>query len=311
MIIKTILSIAYYACSATEKENRKKNLLHKLYYNGLKYSCMFVLTLYLKLLYAIRKNPIQPLTGKDFIVSITTFPDRINGLWIVLDSIFRQQLRPSKIVLVLTKEEFPQGMNAIPKSLKRLLNKGLDIVFTDYNLRPHNKYYYALSTFRHQDVVTLDDDLYYWPDTIFRLYEIRKKHSDCICANKVLRIVHKATNLVGYAHIKESSLNKESHSLMAQGVGGVLYPPTFRPHELFNQELIKKYSIMNDDNWLKVHEAMNNICVATGSFFPHPLVLLQSQRQALFHQNTANNRSARITQSLLEYYHIENLIINK
>lgn len=307
-----LLSIGYYACEAIANRRTKKNytFFHKLYFYGLKLLCITLLTYYLKITYALVKQPVIPLSQDEggCVVSLTTFPARIKGVWMVLDSIFRQTVRPSKILLVLTKEEFPSGMDAVPNSLKRMIDKGLEIVFVDYNLRPHNKYYHALSTFKDRDVVTLDDDLYYWPDTIERLYELKKKYPHCICANRALRISMQNETVT---YLKPLVNDNKGHFLMAQGVGGVLYPPIFRTDELFNKRIIKELSLSNDDNWLKVQEILAGIPVAAGQSYPHPLVLLLSQRQALFHKNTINGRSARITQKLMEHYGLTNLNLEK
>jgi hypothetical protein len=304
-MINLLLRLAYYACSATD-EGRKNNLPLKVWYAVIKRFSMAAITVYLKVYYSLTKRPIVPLdsNGGGPILSLTSFPARIKNLWIVLDSFYRQTLRPSKIVLVLTREEFPKGMEEIPNSLKRLLNKGLEIVFVDYNLRPHNKYYYALSTYKDCDVVTLDDDLYYWQDTIERLYELKRNHPGCICANRAMLQTEKDGKvLFSGVHLKEGY--RKGMNLMAQGVGGVLYLPEFRSEEMFKQETIRELSIRNDDNWLRIQETLMDIPVVTGRNYPHPLILLSSQGVALWRTNVCeNNGSTMCTRRLLDYYHL-------
>ena len=64
----------------------------------------------------LRRNATYaPLSGRrdGLVVSLTTFPARIDNLWMVLDSLFRQRTRPDKIVVALTQEEFPQGASSL------------------------------------------------------------------------------------------------------------------------------------------------------------------------------------------------------
>lgn len=294
-----MLRIAYYACEATDNPHCSQNtFLQKVFYNGLKIICMVTLTLWLKMVYGLSASKQMPKTkAGDFIVSMTTFPARVGNLWIVIDSIFHQSIRPSKIVLILTQEEFPDGMDAVPHSLKRFLDKGLEVVFVNENLRCHNKYRYVLDKYRDCDVITLDDDLYYWPDTIERLYRLREKNVDCICGNRALR-VNVSQGKVSYAHV----YNNRGMDIMAQGVGGVLYPPSFRAKELFNHEVVRSLCLSADDNWLRVQETLAGIEAATGDNYPHPLTLLKSQSLALWHKNIGEGQSTVIMEKLLKHY---------
>lgn len=300
---KKLLKIAYYACYSTDNECSDQNgILKKLFYNGLKLLCTITLTLYIKLEYLLLGiNGMKALdeTNEGPIVSLTSFPARINNLWIVIDSFFHQTRRPSKIVLVLTNEEFPNGLKDIPKTLTRLIDKGLEIVFVDYNLRPHNKYYYALNKYKDKDIITFDDDLYYWEDSIERLYMLKQTNPYCICANRALNVYYN-NGLVEYS----KAYNQRGYNLMAQGVGGVLYIPQFRTKEMFNKENIMKLCLSADDNWLMIQENIAGFQVVTGKNYPHPLVLLKSQSHALWHKNMSARRSEKIMEELIKNYQV-------
>ena len=51
------------------------------------------------------------------IISFTSFPARINDVWKVVESLKNQSILPAKIILWLSKEQFPDG-SGIPASLK-------------------------------------------------------------------------------------------------------------------------------------------------------------------------------------------------
>ena len=63
------------------------------------------------------------------IVSLTTYPARISSVWITVTSLLQQTKKPGKVVLWLAVEQFPD--RRIPKSLKRLERRGLEIRFCE------------------------------------------------------------------------------------------------------------------------------------------------------------------------------------
>ena len=303
-MIRLLLKLGWWA--STHSEEIEKRNISKLIYKIIKLFCIalieFICWIKFKLLHISPPTLVDD-TSKP-IISLTSFPARINGVWLVLISMFYQTHQPGKIWLILTKEEFPRGKSSLPKSLLRMEKIGLEIIFVSYNLRPHNKYYYTLSKVNDRDVITIDDDLFYWDDTIERLYTLREKKPGLICANMALQILKKDGKLC-YEKMHSYACG---HSIMAQGVGGVLYPSLFRTDNLFNQKDIIKLCLSNDDNWLKANEILANVKVCTNGAYPHPMALLKSQRYALWKKNIPNGRSLNITKNLLEYYNIENQI---
>ena len=92
-----------------------------------------------------------------------------------------------------------------------------------------------------------------------------------------------------------------SHSLLATGVGGVLYPAHIFPKETFNKDDIKKYCLNTDDIWLKFMELKNDIKVVfTNSKIIHPLTIRNSQDSGLMHTNTSNENRNDINIKLME-----------
>ena len=74
----------------------------------------------------------------DLIVSLTTFPARIDKMWIIIECMLRQSYKPDKIILWLSKEQF-NNLGILPKSLLKLRNRGLEIELCDGDLRSHKK----------------------------------------------------------------------------------------------------------------------------------------------------------------------------
>src|SRR5690606_29967954 len=94
------------------------------------------------------------------IVSLTSFPARINLVHIAIKSLLNQSKRPKKIVLWLGDEFFPHGEKTLPKSLLELKQFGLEIEFCR-DLGAHTKYFYAFQKYPNNLIVTVDDDIIY------------------------------------------------------------------------------------------------------------------------------------------------------
>lgn len=224
----------------------------------------------------------------DIVVSLTSFPARINKVWMVVDSIFHQTFLPSEVRLYLSDEEFPQGKASLPKRLLDYEKIGLKICLRPGRLMPHTKYYFALQECADKCVVTVDDDIYYHHDTIERLYNLHLSYPTCICAN-TLDII--ALNEDG--SFKSTSEWKRTQEPMppslrncALGYDGVLYPPhAFRTKQVFDQERIKRLCLRADDMWLKMHEIIEDIPAVCGEYYTTGPSILGSQVIALMYTN--------------------------
>lgn len=225
----------------------------------------------------------EPLTGEGgIVVSLTSFPPRMKHLWMTVDSLMRQEVRPAEILLHLYEGDFPGG-DGIPASLKPYLGRGLKIVWAPEDLRPHLKYFYSIPAEAdglRRCVVTVDDDLFYLPDTLSRLQALHRLHPDDVCAN----IVKKAVG-PHYADwewpLHPTSGDKDA---VALGFGGVLYPPSFYDRcreRLFDIGSIRGLCLGQDDLWLKTVENLCGVSVSSGEYFPLPPDVPGSQKISL------------------------------
>lgn len=303
-----IIDFAHCTCRKNESiPQLQKKLLQKLYYNGLKLICALLIEWIITIKYLFKKYPYNPLIddGSKPIVSLTSFPARINSVWLVIHSMFTQTYTPAKIILVLTKSEFPLGIDGIPKSVKRFVNDGLEIIFTDDNLRPHNKYYYALSNYKNREVITIDDDQLYWPDTIERLIKLHKANPTSICANSISYIDIDQRIVVNVGNKKQ----KSNYTKLGLGVCGVLYPINFRSPELFNVDRIKRLSFTADDLWLKAQEILLDIPIVTGEKYCYPLPIVGSQEIRLMEGNVERGENDSQWKQLDNCYKLADILI--
>lgn len=140
----------------------------------------YILPLYLKLNTHSPNRAIKPQKDNPHIIaSLTSFPTRINRLWIVIESILRQTRKPDRLILWLSKEQFA-SIDNLPKNLIRLQDRGLEIILCDGDLRSHKKYFYVIKDFPQSNLFTFDDDILYPSNTIQSVLEAAKKFPHCV-----------------------------------------------------------------------------------------------------------------------------------
>jgi hypothetical protein len=193
------------------------------------------------------------------VVNLTSFPERINEVHYVLFSLLIQSVLPERIVLWLSREEFPLGMNELPKNLIEMTAYGVDIKWTR-NLGAYTKLVPALQESMNVVHVTADDDIFYHRDWLKDLYSEYLLFGDgFIYAHRAHRIKLNQYGPENYCNWhQEISKNCPSFLNFATGVGGVLYPPNCLMPETENSEIFLKVSPFNDDLWFWAMAVLND-----------------------------------------------------
>lgn len=198
---------------------------------------------------------------KRYIVSLTTFPARINRVWIVIESLLRQSHKPDMIILWLSKDQF-KSLDDLPKTLLQQRSRGLDIRFTGGDLRSHKKYYYALMEYRNDFIITVDDDIFYPTKMIEMLFEISKEYPTAICCHRALLIKAENDRIMPYSQWVElkHNIGPNKHIFFTSG-GGTLFPPHSLHQEVLNDNVFKKICFHADDVWLNAMCRLNNTTI--------------------------------------------------
>lgn len=241
----------------------------------------------------------------EYIVSLTSFPGRINEVWTTVETLLRQSVKPDKIILWLSEVQFPDKV--VPQSLLDLRSRGLEIEFVKDDIRSHKKYYYAFERFPQAAVITVDDDVYYPRDTLKYLIEGNQEYPNCVIANRSHMMTFENGTLQPYRkwqHNKKGVIGA-SYLFVPTGVGGVLYPPQSYHSDIFDKSTFKEICFMADDLWLKVATLRNNTKIITTPYFTKDLITVGgSQKIKLVSANSIGGGNDIQFQNILEHFKI-------
>lgn len=218
--------------------------------------------------YIIRRHEyeiLQAMLNRRLIVSLTTYPARIDGLAPVLESLYNQDRQADEIILWLAEEEFPGKEQDLPKYLTELVDQNRLVIRWCDNLKPHKKYFYAFQEYPDDLIVTVDDDLLYSKNMLSSLHRSYLMYPEAVSAVRVhLMMVSEDNGILPYnAWVRETDccLYTPSMQLFATGGAGTLYPPELFRKEFLDRDAIQENSPLADDLWLKAMELLSGVPV--------------------------------------------------
>lgn len=221
-----------------------------------------------------RKN-LTPNVEKGLIVSLTSFPARIEYVWQVVECMFRQSKRPEKIILWLSKEQFPD-FNYLPKSLTERLCDSFEIRLMEGDIRSHKKYYYVLKEYSDYNIFIIDDDIYYPSDIIERSLSLKIKYPNHIVSNYGLGIVYDTEG----KHLPYNDWpvlferGNDDDFFFGSG-GGTLLSASLLLSDVTNIDLAIKTCPLADDVWLNAMARLKGtktIFIPNGNFLPIAII---------------------------------------
>jgi len=253
-------------------------------------------------------EPDDELNKRDkYIVSLTTFPKRIDKVWITIESILRQTKKPDAIILWLSEIEFPDPQE-LPQKLLKLKKRGLTINFCEGNIMPHKKYYYAIKEYEKANIITIDDDIIYPKRFLENLIGYHKKFPDSVCCTIARNITTNENDDLNdyneWEYVKKNTI--PSFSFVPIGAGGVLYPPKKLHKDVTDLQVLKEMSLRTDDLWLKIMAIRNNtktVC-CSGKYNRNFISIIGSQNSKLMESNISGGNNNRVINNLMDYYNI-------
>ena len=231
----------------------------------------------------------NPRTPK-IILSLTTFPDRINSVSKTIKTLLNQTLKPDKVILWLASEQFQKKEQELPGDLLELKNFGLDIKWCE-DIKSYKKLIPSLIEFPNDIIITFDDDIYYPFDTVEKLYNSYLKNPDCIHTNRAKRFYIKNNTICAkkMSEVYWTKYQDISYKNAQTGCGGVLYPPkSLNPNVLNKQEFMSLIPT-HDDIWFWLNAILNNTKIKVVSSYDISLITIEdTQKYGLSKINNKN-----------------------
>lgn len=223
----------------------------------------------------------------ELIVSLTSYPKRINSVHLAIESLLMQSMKPNKIILWLAASEFPS--KELPKSVLVLKKYGLSIEWCD-DLKSYKKLIPALLKYPNAIIMTFDDDLYYPKNVVKNLYNSYITNPLSIPCNRVTKIFVDGNE---YKTIRGGydiyPVDTYLHKLT--GCGGVCYPPNSLYKDVTKKDLFMNLAPTNDDIWFWAMAILNGRkCKIIQNYNPFTFDTKAKDIDALSDINNRNER---------------------
>ncbi len=293
----------------------KKYTLAKINYRLVRFILNLIVPIYYKYNKVDKLGVTKVKREKKIIVSLTSFPERIDKIWLTLESVMRQTLKADEIILYLANTQF-ENINDLPTKIIEMQKRGLKIKFCK-DMRSHKKYLYAMQEYPDDIIITVDDDIFYREDMIEELYNKYKKSKGCIIAYRCHRILlNKDGDIDNYSKWDYCSKGyyKAAYDLCATSGGGTLFPPNCLDKRCFNEDNIKKLCPTADDLWLKVHSLLKNTkTVKVNPYFTEMISIYGTNKTGLANLNVLENENDRQIKKIIKFYNIDikNFIVSE
>ena len=216
-------------------------------YNHLKYNLkLLIVNLSKKEVNFAKKHNLR----KKLIVSLTSYPKRFRTLPLVLNSISNQTVLPDKIILWIENKD----KKKLPSTVRNF--RGIDIEFCENGLHSYKKIIPLLKKYRNSYVITLDDDVIYFKDTIEKLVFNSKKYPNDVIANCIHKIKLNKNHPTSYK-LWSRNYRKQTKLAFFTGGAGVLYPPNCFYKDVLKKNHFKSLAPFADDIWLNWMAKLN------------------------------------------------------
>ncbi len=188
---------------------------------------------------------------RELIVTLTSYPERIEQLEWTLRSLWAQTLQPNRVILNLATTQFPGGKDDLPAGVRRFLPCGLEVYF-DEDWRSFKKLVPTWQRFPDALLVTADDDIYYPPRWLQFLRKSLEKHPEAIQINRAHLITFDGDQLMPCLSWRQCLAGEWPDSVrnFPTTGGGVLFPPGTLHSDFTQDELFTALCPEADDIWV-------------------------------------------------------------
>jgi hypothetical protein len=219
-------------------------------------------------------------------VSLTTTSRRISQTHEVIESLLLQRVRPTRIVLWLSREPhlMDQGVaeEAVPAALRDLVGERFVLRWTP-NIGPYRKLLPAMQAFEGL-IATVDDDTLYPPTWLEGLLSLHRRYPRAVCCYRAHRMLLAGDgNLASYWRWPAFDGDEPALNCFPTGKDGVLYPPGSLHGDVLDVQRLLCLAPASDDIWFKIMALRcGTSAIGMRGHDSLPVVCLPDQLQGLY-----------------------------
>lgn len=204
----------------------------------------------------------EKLCDSEVVVSLTSFGKRIFDTYLAIESIMQGTVKPNRIVLWLSREEF-EG-KALPRTLEMQKARGLEVKYCE-DIKSYKKLIPSLQFFPESCIITIDDDAIYEYDLVERLVTTHWENPQSICACRMHKVKlgenYQPVNYLDWEWCVEEYGSTSCLHFPTTG-GGTLFPPYCFTKEALDASVFMKICPYADDVWFYAMRLLNDTPVA-------------------------------------------------
>lgn len=243
------------------------------------------------------------------VASLTSYPPRINQAWISIETLLRQTVRPSNVVLVLYHEDFPDKQ--LPRRLKRQVNRGLQILWVPRDGKSFDKLLPVRQLFPDQAIMTFDDDKFFPKNLVELLLRAGEKSPGAIIGARGWKITpSEGQDVIQYGiGWRRVEASEEGLDLFTPGGNGCLYPVGSLHEMVDSLDAALQICPTADDIWIWAAAVKNQTPFVCLGLPAHRTVSRQRRTAALSDLNEQGNIPQ--FQRALDYFDIRDLVVSR
>jgi hypothetical protein len=244
----------------------------------------------------------EQINEKRIIVSLTSFPSRIKRVWLVIETILRQTRKPDRIIIWLSKAQFP-SMDDLPKRLLNQMDRGLEIKLVAGDLLSHKKYYYTIKNFPEDYMITIDDDIFYRSTMIEDLYNYSLQFPLNVISQYNSQMIWHEKSLT--SHDLWPAITEEvisNFQIFFGSGGGTLFPPNAFHSDVTNEKIFMELCPTADDVWLNAMCRINKTKITKTNYYSHYLPIMTFSQDALSKINNGMEQNDVQIAAVRKYY---------
>jgi hypothetical protein len=183
------------------------------------------------------------------IVSLTSFPERIDEIKYVIYSLLDQTVLPEKIVLWLAESQFQNKEKDIPAILLDFQKYNFEIHWYE-DIKSYKKLIPSIKYYPNYYILTADDDVYYEQKWLQKIWREHLRHPDDYICHMAYRIkFNREGNILPYREWEHIKSSNSSFINFPVGAMGGLYHKNHLFSDITNKKLFLELAPYADDIW--------------------------------------------------------------